>query len=400
LGADLTEHVSLLDALFGTHMSFPASVPAGRTALAIGTAALLILAALAGTATLYLRGSIGAEVLSDLPSNEEKLRAMSLPARAPGPGGPGGPPTVLVLGSSHLAQDDRPVGPTQQKRIADALAAFDPDMLVVEKLPPDWPQGRGGDYRPEFDMQAYSDRWTLPLDRAPAVIDSLGGRSGLSPGGHCRLGKAYFLTWALAKAAFQWTATDCPATEGEGRLGRWFRNQLRHEMVQVGFPVARRSGTEHVVPFDYRGPDVPWAIGDSLRVGRRERDLGALRDYVRLLRSRQVSRAYHEAGSGTSLVQDYRYLNSPEWIGLQYWTYEQVYPRIDYREAGPLQRRRYWRRNRKMLGEMNEAVTRHDPDRILVVVGAGHKYFLDVLIRRAGYSWVDPRDYLPEARSE
>jgi uncharacterized membrane protein YqjE len=57
-------------------MSFPAFVPTGRTALAIGTAVLLILAALAGTATLYLRGSIGAEVLSDLPSNEEKLRAM------------------------------------------------------------------------------------------------------------------------------------------------------------------------------------------------------------------------------------------------------------------------------------------------------------------------------------
>jgi hypothetical protein len=113
-----------------------------------------------------------------------------------------------------------------------------------------------------------------------------------------------------------------------------------------------------------------------------------------------VSRAYHEAGSGTSLVQDYRYLNSPEWIGLQYWTYEQVYPRIDYREAGPLQRRRYWRRNRKMLQEMNEAVTRHDPDRILVVVGAGHKYFLDVLVWQDGYSWVDPRDYLPEASSE
>ena len=59
------------------------------------------------------------------------------------------------------------------------------------------------------------------------------------------------------------------------------------------------------------------------------------------------------------------------------------------------QRDSYWLRNERMFEHLDAAVRERQPDRVLVITGAGHKYFLDELAREAGYRWVDPRDYLP-----
>lgn len=349
---------------------------------------------LAGILTLHARGTFGAEVFSDLPENDAKLRAVSLPAVAPGLDGPGSSPTFLVLGTTHLSQDEDSVAAAERKRIVRALSEFQPDMLVVEKLPPDWPRGRGRDYRPDFEMEHYADRWNLRVDRAPAIVDSLRDRSDLSAASHCRLGRAYFLSWDLANAAYQWTAADCAVTEGDGLLARWFENELAGEMVQLGFPVARANGVERVVSFDYQGDDAEWFLG---RLGRDllERwDLPNVLELWPVVQSRYTGRAYRPDATDT-LTEMLRYLNSPEWLALQYWSYEQKLVEIEYRNAGPRQVENYWLRNRKMFSEVEEAIDRWEPDRVLIVVGAGHKYFLDMLVRNAGYRWVDPRDYLP-----
>jgi hypothetical protein len=92
-----------------------------------------------------------------------------------------------------------------------------------------------------------------------------------------------------------------------------------------------------------------------------------------------------------------RYANSPEHIGVQYWAYEEVYRNFEWRgkPLGAQQTENYWRRNRKMFGNMREAIEARDAERVLVIVGSGHKYFLDELTREAGYRWVDPREWLP-----
>ncbi len=53
-------------------------------------------------------------------------------------------------------------------------------------------------------------------------------------------------------------------------------------------------------------------------------------------------------------------------------------------------------RNERMFNRLLTAVEAGDAERILVVVGAGHRYFLDELAREHGYRWVDPGDWLPE----
>ncbi len=49
---------------------------------------------------------------------------------------------------------------------------------------------------------------------------------------------------------------------------------------------------------------------------------------------------------------------------------------------------------------MQEAIEAQDAERVLVIVGRGHKYFLDELTREAGYRWVDPRKWLPAPHAD
>lgn len=377
-------------------MNAPVRFLRKRRLLSIVGGGLLALALLAGAAVLHARGGFDAEVFSDLPENEGKLRAASLPANAPGSEGPGRSPTFLVLGSTHLSQDDDSVGATERKRVTDALSEFRPDMLVVEELPPSWPRGRGRDYRPDFEMERYATEWAISSERAAAVIDSLGERKALSERERCRLGKAYFLTWDLANAAYQWTGAECPVTGEDDELARWFDDELEGEMVQIGFPVARANGVKRVVPFDYQGDDAGWFLGRQMKELIDRRAFLDLLDYWPAIRARYTGRAYRPDETA-GLAAMLRYLNSPEWLALQYWAYEQTLVDIAHENAGPRQVENYWLRNRKMFGEVEDAIQRRDPDRVMIVVGAGHKYFLDLLVRESGYRWVDPRDYLPQS---
>lgn len=53
------------------------------------------------------------------------------------------------------------------------------------------------------------------------------------------------------------------------------------------------------------------------------------------------------------------------------------------------------------LGEQAEseewAAAGRPPQRVLIVTGMGHKYFIDTLVFQSRYRWVDPREYLPES---
>jgi hypothetical protein len=67
---------------------------------------------------------------------------------------------------------------------------------------------------------------------------------------------------------------------------------------------------------------------------------------------------------------------------------------------GDRQTENYWLRNRRMFESIQGAVKKRDPKQVLVIVGRGHKHFLDELTREAGYRWVDPRRWLPHQDSK
>ena len=89
--------------------------------------------------------------------------------------------------------------------------------------------------------------------------------------------------------------------------------------------------------------------------------------------------------------------NSPAHIGLQYWVYEEKMQRIVWNgdSVGSRQVNNYWLRNKKMFKYVKDSINEKNAKRVLIIVGSGHKYFLDELVRKSDYRWIDPREYLP-----
>ncbi|WP_263789989.1 DUF5694 domain-containing protein [Salinibacter sp.] len=315
-----------------------------------------------------------------------------------------GSPGVLILGSSHLAQAEHTYPESAFDRVTDTLAALAPDVVAIEYLPPDYPRGKGRDYRPDLDLKAYREAWGMSAPEADSIRRAYRSRSGL-PDAPCTLAKAYVLADDLVNAHYHARPYDCPDLRRFETIQSWMAHYDEHEMARIGYPVARQNGIQELVSFDYQGEDAAWFIYERgsqiLKSGR----VDVLWSFWPVLpeigsTSRRFDRqsAPHE----DRLVDMLRHSNSPEWAGLQYWVYEEVYPRVTWEgnSLGARQTENYWLRNRRMIENLQGAVEKQDPERVLVIVGRGHKYFLDELTREAGYRWIDPRRWLPDHDSK
>ena len=301
--------------------------------------------------------------------------------------------SILILGVPHLQQLDDTYPSDEVDEVVDRVATFDPDLVAVEYLPADWPRGEGRDYRPDLDVDSYAERWGLTPDDAQAIVDGEAEADG-----PCEFGRAYLLTYDLANAYHQWAAHGCDELTSDDDLERWSTDLAEHEIARIASPVAWRSDVAHLVSFDHQGDDARWFIHEealSFEAVTAPRELWQMLPTVNR-RAREFSA--HVEAHDDRLVDLLHHLNSPEQIALQYWGYEQQLPQVEVRDVGVRQRDSYWRRNERMFETLHTAVEDRDAQRVLVVVGAGHRYFLDELARDHGYRWVDPRDRLPEPR--
>lgn len=311
--------------------------------------------------------------------------------------------SVLILGTPHLAQSDRGYSQPEIDRVTEALSAYNPDMLVVEHLPPDHPRGKGRDYRPALNLDSLTAAWNLSFMEADSLRHAYRNREG-RPDRPCRLAKAYVLNYDLANAHYHAHSSACPDLSRVDPLREYFDALSKGETARVGYPIARSSDIRRLVSFDYRGADVRWFIQYALLDAVKSGKVWALWNFwpvvPRVGSTYQEARAHREAHRDC-YAEELRFDNSPEWIGLQFWAYEKKIRDIQWRgvDMGAEQAERYWRRNRKMFGRMQEAIKARSAERVLVIVGSGHKYFLDELTREAGYRWVDPREWLPASCS-
>ena len=301
--------------------------------------------------------------------------------------------SMLILGVPHLQQLETDFPSAEVDAVVDQLATFEPDLVAVEYLPPSWPRGEGRDYRPDLDLERYAERWALTPEDAQAIV---GGE--VEADDPCELGRAYLLTYDLVNAYHRWATHGCDELTTDDDLERWSTDLAEHEIARIASPVAWHSDVDELVSFDHQGDDARWFIHEealSFEAVTAPRDLWQMLPTVNR-RAREFSA--HVEAHDDRLVDLLHHLNSPEQIALQYWGYEQQLPRLEVRDVGVRQRDSYWRRNERMFETLHTAVEERDAERILVVVGAGHRYFLDELAREHDYRWVDPRDWLPEPR--
>lgn len=308
-----------------------------------------------------------------------------------------GRPSVLVLGTAHLAQQKQEYGSDEIQKVRDSLAEYEPDMVVVEYLSPDYPEGKGRDYRPDLDLDEYSEDWGMSYEEADSLIEQYqNGNEGYRA--DCKLAMAYFLKRDFVNAAYHRPEEGCQQFQNKEELSDWLERNERHEMSRFGYPIAGNQAIKELVSFDYQGEDAEWFIHQTFNEVLEEWRLGALYNFMPMMPyigKMERERPTHKTEKG--LADALHYFNSPEHIGYQYWVYEEQFPLIDYTKAGKRQTENYWLRNEKMFGYMEQAIKKNEADRVLVIVGAGHKYFLDELVQEADYRWVDPRDWFPDS---
>lgn len=303
------------------------------------------------------------------------------------------PPQILILGSEHMAQGDRTYPDSAVGAVVSALRRYRPDLVVVEYLPPEWVKGKGRDYRPGFALDEYARRWGVDTAGMDARVDA-----AVADGDACRAARLFFLQRDQVNAAYRWTASECPA-ERDSAVASMVSHLSEHEMGRIAFPVARSSGVERIVSFDYQGDDARWFLDfdymDELARQGGPAAKAQVDSLAAAVESFRTAEATFEKRHGIAAILRRR--NSDFWLEEQERLYEEVMPRLSYKNAGQRQTDHYWLRNREMFSNIEKAVERRgDVERILVVVGGGHKYFLDELAREAGWRWVDPLDYLPE----
>lgn len=315
----------------------------------------------------------------------------SMPAKA-------GSPAVMILGTTHLTQADSPYDEAALERIAEGMADYAPDLVAVEYLGPQYPDGAGRDYRPDLDPDALSEQWNLGREEAASLVRA--NRRGDPVDDSCRLAKAYFLHRDYMNGLYHWPAGECDALQEQEDIQEWAEHYRQHEAAVFGFHAARSSDLREVVPFDYQGADAEWFLHGMLQEAVEERDITriwALRDMLpRVGRMNRFNQAHYEPVEN-DIIDYLRLMNSPHHIAHQYWLYEEMMPTITLENAGARQTENYWRRNQKMFGYLQDAIERKETERVLIIVGSGHKYFLDELTREAGYRWIDPREWLPES---
>lgn len=302
-------------------------------------------------------------------------------------------PRILILGSSHLGQmNDRP-SEDEVANVNEALEGYEPDMVAVEYLPPDWPVGKGRDYRPDVNLKGLAKSWEVPFDRVEALVEQARGEA--PPEGReatCRLARLLFLHRDFPNAVYYFQTADCPA-EAYPEVENLVNNLGAHEMARIGFVQARRQDLPGVVSFDYQGDDAEWFMFDTMAEA--EEAGGEPAEKARALQvAVEEFRARNDEEEQGSLIEDLRWNNSEAYMDQQRRFYEEVMTRFDYKNAGRRQLDNYWLRNERMFDNIEHAAEARGAERILVVVGSGHKYFLDEIARQRGWEWVDPLRYL------
>lgn len=306
---------------------------------------------------------------------------------------------VMVLGTPHLREkggvDQVALEPMRQR-----LQAFKPDAIAVECIQPEVladMEFRGGFYAEIADM--FAGPWLkagklvqsqMKLTRAGAQdaaekLLRLGAPATASARRH--LAALLLAAYDYDSALLQWSYL--PDTERHvdedlsAEVVTNLDNGLKRtsEDVQLAMEAARRLGLQQIFAIDDQTDAIVFKRLDETFPG----ELEKLQQHPESKRQREAA-IYAESGAlleqgkhnGEALVREYEYLNSPEYsekdVDLQWGRYL----RTHLESGADRGRLAQWEtRNLLIASHIRELSALHPGKRILVLIGAAHKPFLD-----------------------
>ncbi|HVU30578.1 MAG TPA: DUF5694 domain-containing protein [Sphingomicrobium sp.] len=304
----------------------------------------------------------------------------------------GKPAEILVLGTPHLSQLPKPLDPKLLEPLLDRLASFKPEVITIEAL-----SGEECDTLQRFKARHHGawDDYCLPTDEieqatglsVAAAQDEIdrtlnSWRGEPSPAARRRLAMLFLAANDRSSAQVQWLRLP----EAERRSGNGLtpamveilerKGKPQNENIAIGAALAARLGLERVYPADDHladGPDLGESYGKAIQAAWSQKPVPEVRlEYER--RSANIA-------TSSDLLAFYRFLNDPE---TQRNSIAGDMGRNASYPTPELYGRQYlawWEnRNLRMAANIRAAFAAKPDARVLVIVGATHKGYLDAYL--------------------
>lgn len=305
--------------------------------------------------------------------------------------------SVLVLGTPHLSTlGDRFEGELLEP-LLERLAAYAPDAIGLESIPP----AALADMlaRPEFEdvvQQFAGERahwgramqrelglpWREAADSADALLEK-DGASGLSPAERQRLIRFLLAAYDDLSALLHWSylpedvSGADPAVPDSVRT--WLSEQARsaNERNTIGVELARRLGLRRLLYIDdHHDKDLFLDIAPSL-----VEELNQNETYASVLGDPFIAdteERFEQAVAAGDLLPFYRFINTPEYGSRDAALQWDVWLRTGLESRLDRTRLALWEvRNLNMASHIRRATATTPGGHLLVVVGNGHRPFLE-----------------------
>lgn len=316
------------------------------------------------------------------------------PAKLKGPAA--GPANeVLVLGSSHLAELPKHFDPVNLRPVEDRLARWCPDGIAVEAL-----SGMQCDHMRRYPARYKESISTYCWDTEPARLTTgldvpaaaaqaermlAAWPANPSAGQRRRLAALFLASGERSSALVQWLRlpqAERRAGDGLDTTLAVFLDKLkdaRDERYQLAARLAARLGHEQVYPMDDHTADRPTvdkkAAGDALS---KAWDNPALKRRMGAIEALEAN-----VGSAEGVLALYRADNAPGATKLAFDSdFGAALEEPSSKRFGRLYVGYWETRNLRMAGNIRDVLAARPGMRLLVVVGASHKGYLEAYLHQ------------------
>ena len=349
---------------------------------------------------------------------------------------------VMVFGTPHLRRHNFEAEPIAVDMIRLSLAKYKPDHVVVEWLHPSIKPESTRNYSSYGDLESFAKKWgyehkgaDMELYKVSQTVVSLKKQGLPVKDLRLKLGKLYYLIRDKLNAGYQWWLAEEKGADVT-EFQQLTRNNFEgHELRIYGFHIARQQGLEYITPFDYQGEDTAWLGGKVWVVLRDhllkvkhgvepgdpgwdelseqyEKEYDAL-DYgdmtivekygdIREAKERLAVSAFWEETQRRKRQIDnsdglgyMRYLQSEEFLKSEKEMYYTYWAGVSIGGLGKKNVENYELRNKNMVDFMEADIDRLGVKRVLIIVGSGHKLFLENELKERGYTIVPSSGFMP-----
>ncbi len=345
---------------------------------------------------------------------------------------------IAILGSTHLKYESKETNLGSIPDIIKNLQNWEPDHLAVEWLHPSIDQTKIWNYKGGgTDLNELAKSWGMSLESAKSeqtLKPPKDGTDAEQAEQRIAMGKQYYLQGKSLTAMYNWWLAE-KLGANLGDLEKFMKPIRGHELAVLGFPIAQAMNLEHITPFDWQGPTDLWGDGmdfieqetlmvviekkfnlkpddpgyqaavktvrDDLKSAKTLADLESYAHIPEFINYASLSLGESKSLSKDmdSFLEDYPgglffALQDPAYYKMEQSWYYDILPRANVKNGGRRLVKRYEHRNEEMFRFLERDIERQKSRKVLVIVGAGHKAFLETIARREGYKIVSTLDLL------